>query len=278
MKISIAVFSLVLISAIVTGAQTDNIRKVDFKNFAYMAYCLGNKPQRITVKNGEYSKETQEDGYVDRFYFQVLATAFGDVTGDGRDDAIVLTVCNTGGTGNFSEGMIYSMKAGKASLIARIPGGDRAAGGLRSTRVEKGLLVVESNAEGDQGGLCCPEFVLTKKYRVVGRKLLQQGKTLREPVDRMERVGFERGKSSATLTANIPGSDSKKFVIGARAGQTLSVTVSGEYASVQLITQAEHNEDKKSFRALLPNNGDYVFEVTNGSVSEDEITVTVKIQ
>jgi len=258
-------------------AQSD-VRKVDFRNFAYMAYCLGDKPQRITVKDGEYSKEMQEDGYVDRFYFQVFATAFGDVNADGQDDAIILTVCNTGGTGNFSEGMVYSMKAGKPALVARIPGGDRAAGGLRSARVEKGLLVVESNEEGEQGGLCCPEFILTNRYKVVGGKLQQQGKTIKESVDRTERVRFDKGKSSATFTAYIPGSDSKKFVVGARAEQTLTVIVSGGYASVQLITPAEHNEDKKSFRALLPKNGDYVFEVTNASATEDEITVTVKIR
>src|SRR5215207_2576006 len=81
-------------------AQTD-IRKVDFKNFTHSAYCAGNSPQRIAVKAGEFSKETQEAGYVDRFYFKVFATAFGDVNSDGNDDAVVLTVCNTGGTGNF---------------------------------------------------------------------------------------------------------------------------------------------------------------------------------
>src|SRR5215203_4954372 len=238
MKTSLLTLLLMLLAAVGVGAQTD-IRKVNFKNFTYMAYCLGDKSQRITVKDGEYSKETKEDGYVDRFYFQVFATAFGDVNADGQDDAIVLTVCNTGGTGNFSEGMVYSMKAGKPALMARIPGGDRADGGLRSARVEKGLLVVESNEEGEQGGLCCPEFILTKKYKVVGGKLLQQGKTIKESVDRAERVSFEKGKSSATFAAHVPGRDSKKFIVGARAGQTLTVTVSGEYASVQLITSAE---------------------------------------
>ena len=108
-----------------TFAQGD-IRKVDFKNFTYSAHCLGETPQNIRVKNGEFSKETQEDGYVDRFYFQVFSVAYGDLNADGQDDAVTLTVCNTGGTGNFSEGMVYSMKAGKPSLIARIPGGDRA--------------------------------------------------------------------------------------------------------------------------------------------------------
>jgi hypothetical protein len=269
--------ALLLVSAAGVSAQTD-IHKVDFRNFTYSAYCLGNRPQNIKVKDGEFSKEKQEDGWVDRFYFTVFATTFGDVNGDGSDDAITLTLCNTGGTGNFSEGMVYTMKAGKPVVIARIPGGDRAAGGLRSAWVEKGLLVVESNEEGPEGGLCCPQFIITKKYKVVGGKLVQQGRPLKESIDRTERVRFDKGKSSATFTAYVPGSESKKFVVGARAGQTLTVTVNGERAGLRLLTPAEHNEDTKSFRALLPNNGDYTFEVTNDSATEDEFTITVTIQ
>ena len=277
MKICFVAFSVILIAAIGVVAQTD-IRKVDFKNFTYSAYCIGNRPQNIKVKDGEYSSEKQEDGWVDRFSFTVFATAFGDVNGDGSDDAITLTSCNTGGTGNFSEGMVYSMKAGKPAVIARIPGGDRADGGLRSARVEKGLLVVESNEEGPEGGLCCPQFIITRKYKVVAGKLVQQGKPLKESIDRTERVRFDPGTSSATFTAYVPGSESKKFVVGARAGQTLTVTVNGDQAGVRLLSPAEHNEDKKSFRALLPKNGDYTFEVTNDSATEDEFTITVTIK
>ena len=277
MKRFAIVISLMLLWSATVAAQGD-IRKVDFKNFTYLAHCLGETPENIKVKNGEYSKETQEDGYVDRFYFKVFSITYGDVNSDGRDEAVTLTVCNTGGTGNFSEGMVYSMKAGKPSLIARIPGGDRAYGGLRAARVERGLLVVESNEVGEQGGACCPEFILTTNYKVIGGKLQPQGKAIKEPVDRAERIKFEKGKSATTFKVFVPGSDSKKFIVGARAGQTLTVSVSGEFAGVKLITPSEHNEDKRSFRALLPNNGDYIFEVTNSSATEDEITVTVRIQ
>jgi hypothetical protein len=267
----------ILFTLTITASAQGDVRKVDFKNFTYLAHCISETPEKITVKKGEFSKETQEDGYVDRFYFQVFAVTYGDVTGDGQDDAITLTVCNTGGTGNFSEGMVYSMKSGRPTLIARIPGGDRAAGGLRAARVEGGLLVVESNEEGEMGGLCCPEFIITTRYKVVGGKLQQQGKAIKEPIDRAERIRFEKGRSSSTFKAFVPGSESKKFVVGARAGQTLTVSVSGEFAGVRLITPSEHNEDKRSFRALLPNNGDYVFEVTNASATEQEITVSVRI-
>jgi len=108
---------LTLLFSTAAFAQT-GIQKVDFKNFIYKPFCAGSDPLLVTVKNGEFSKEEQQDGYVDRFYFNVFSVTYGDLTGDRQPEAIVLTVCNTGGTGNFSEGFIYTLKTGKPLLVA----------------------------------------------------------------------------------------------------------------------------------------------------------------
>ena len=97
-------------------AQAD-IRGVDFKNFLYQPSCTdmedGKKPENIKVKNGEFERSKEMEGYTDRFYFEVRGIEYGDLTGDGKDEALILTNCNTGGTGQFTEGLIYTMKAGK---------------------------------------------------------------------------------------------------------------------------------------------------------------------
>src|SRR6476469_9156721 len=99
------VFLLISIATLgITAAAQSDIHSVDFKNFAYQPYCASEATTRIRVKNGEYSKETPQGGYVDHFYFNVMGVTYGDVTGDGQDEAVVLSVCNTGGTGNFTEG------------------------------------------------------------------------------------------------------------------------------------------------------------------------------
>lgn len=273
MRIFVTAF-LLLIPGAVFG-QGD-IRRVNFKNFTYMAHCLSEEPQKITVKNGVYSYAKQEDGYVDRFEFRIFEIKYGDVNGDRSEEAIILSVCNTGGTGNFSEGFVYSMKSGKPSLIARIPGGDRADGGLRRTYVDGGMLVVESNAMSDMGGLCCPEFVVTTKYRVAGGKLQKRSES-KAPVDAPERIRFDPGKSGATFVANVGGSDTKKFVVGARAGQTLSVSIDVDMATLRMITEARVTEGIRNFRAVLPKSGDYVFEILNESATEQDIKVNVKI-
>src|SRR5215212_2165008 len=93
----------------------NQIRKIDFKNFTYEPYCVGEEKRKITVKNGEY---TLNKGDYDRMYFTVTNVTYGDANGDQIEDAIVLTICNTGGTGQFSEGFIYGVKDGKPELLS----------------------------------------------------------------------------------------------------------------------------------------------------------------
>jgi hypothetical protein len=277
MRSFILVVSTALVCAAVAHGQT-GIRSVDFKNFTYPAYCIGEKPENITVKDGEFYREKQEDGYVDRFSFNVFDIAYGDVTGDGAEEAIVLSVCNTGGTGNFSEGYVYSMKAGKPVVIARIPGGDRAYGGLRSTRVEGGLLTVESNDVGDEGGACCPQFVVTTKYRVSAGKLIAMGQPSRKDLFPKQRVTFARGTTGATLDLTLPAGELQRYVVGARAGQVLRVSTGSPDVSVRLLEEAPVTEGVNGFSARLPRSGDYTVQIENTSSAEVTIKVNIKIQ
>jgi hypothetical protein len=271
-----ALFLLLLFAS--AGVGQSDIRRVDFKNFTYLAHCVSEKPQKITVKNGEFSEEKQEDGYVDRFYFEVFNIAYGDLNGDRQDEAIVLSVCNTGGTGNFSEGFIYAMKGGKPSLLARIPGGDRAYGGLRSTRVENGLLVVESNDVGPEGGACCPQAVITTKYKLAGSKIVRYGKPIRRDLYPIERITFVKGTSGKTFKTTIAADEGRRFVVGARAGQTLTVSIDTDKASLRFLEEADVKSGINNFVVRIPKTGDQTIEVQNDSGAELVVTVNIKIQ
>jgi len=277
MRKSVFASFVLLILTVCSVAQSD-IRAVDFKTFTYPAHCLAETPGEVTVKDGEFLEEKQMDGYVDRFYFNVFDIAYGDLTADRKDEAIVLTVCNTGGTGNFSEGFVYSIKGRKPALIARIPGGDRADGGLRSTRVENGLLVVESNETGPEGGACCPQIIVTTRYRLAAGRIVQSGKESRRQIYPKERVTFTKGTSGKTFRITIPAEEGKRFVVGARAGQTLSVSVDTDKASLRLLEEAEVKFGINNFLVVLPATGDYTIEVQNDSDSALAVTVNIKIQ
>ncbi|MEO8648589.1 MAG: hypothetical protein ABI539_05425 [Acidobacteriota bacterium] len=271
------VFVLVLVFCPAVLGQTD-IRKVDFKNFTYKAYCAGEAPENVTVKNGEFLKETPMDGYVDRFYFNIYSVNYGDLTGDGRDEAIVLTVCNTGGTGNFSEGFIYTFEAGKPKLFSRIAGGDRAYGGLRSASIANGILTIESNDPGELGASCCPESIITNQYRLRGGKLIAAAKSVTRPIYPTERVSFARGTSAKTLAIRIAPDEGKRFVVGARAGQQLFASIDSGKGSLRILEDVEASFATNSVTARLPKSGDYTVEVRNDSDGEMEFTLNIRIK
>ena len=258
-------------------SQSD-VRIVDFKNFTYEAFCASDEVEKVKVKNGEFFRETPMDGYVDRFYFKAFDFAYGDLTGDGKEDAVILTVCNTGGTGNFSEGFIFSVTGGKPALIGRIPGGDRANGGLRSARIDKGFLVVESNDVGENGGSCCPEFVITSSYRLRDGKLIEAAPSSRRELYPKERITFARGTSGKTFKVSLPAGEIKRFVVGARSGQTLKVSVDSNKASLRLLEDVETVEGINNFTARLPRSGDFAIEVQNLDDISLQVTLNVKIQ
>jgi len=272
----IAFLALVTLPAIVFGQR--DIRKVDFKNFTYSAHCISEKPSNVTVKDGEFSEEKQQDGYVDRFYFNVFDVSFGDLNADGHEEAMVLTVCNTGGTGNFSEGFIYTLRSGSPVLSARIPGGDRADGGLRKAFVEDGLLVVNSNDPGEDGGACCPQVIVTTKYRMSGDRIAKVGNETRRPVFPTERISFRRGASGKTFKTTIAADQGKRFVVAARAGQTLTVSIDTDKASLRLLEEVETKFGINNFLVRLPSTGDYTVELQNNSDAPLPVTVNIKIR
>ena len=277
MKTCLLTLALILSLCSHAAAQND-IRSVDFKNFTYDALCASDQPEAVTVTDGEFFREKQEDGYVDRFYFEVRGVAYGDLTGDGRDEAAIITVCNTGGTGNFSEGFIYTIKAGKPALTGRFPGGDRAYGGLKSATVENGLLVAENYDPGELGANCCPELVITTKYKLSGDKLSVVGKPTQRDLIPKQRVSFDRGTSGKTFTVKITAGEAQRYIVGARAGQTLKVSVRHDKALLRILGDVNVVEGINNFTAKLTTSGDHTFEVQNDSTEDFEITVNVKIQ
>jgi hypothetical protein len=271
--------AMVVVAAISSSAQ-NSVNSVDFKNFTYPAFCAGEEPEDITVRNGSFSRETvSQDGYTDRFYFEIIDIAIGDLDGDGRDEAVVLSVCNTGGTGRFSEGYVFAGgDGGNAELIDRIGGGDRAYGGLRSARISGGILSVESNDVSEEGGACCPEFIVTTRYKLDGGKLVVQGTPSSRPVYPVQRLSFARGASSTSLTLKVVKGEGRRLVVGARAGQTLTVSVNTKHLSLRLLEDADVQDGVSTLTARLPKTGDYTIEIQNYGDTDANTTVRIGIR
>lgn len=195
---------------------------IDFQSFTYYPSCAdfessGEARVPIRVAGGKF---TGDDGT----YFEVREVLHGDLTGDGQDEAVVRTVCNTGGTGWFDEGFVYGMKDGKAVLLGRIPGGDRASGGVRCVRFEDGTLKVERTGN-DSGAARGIDFVDTETWRLRDGRLEETGKSARRRLGGAARpIRFEKGKSSGRVTGKTGGADA--WALRAREGQTMTVRIS----------------------------------------------------
>lgn len=180
---------LLLASVLLPGAPgrtrpkpVHNIRQVDFKNFVYNA---DGETVRVRRGHGSYSERGDMD-----FAYSVerVQVSYGDLTGDGRDEAAVtLHYYDGGGTGAFSKGFVFTLRRGRLALLTHFEGGDRAAGGIREAAVEGGLLRVRRNEPERMNdvpvGLCCPVSVITTRYRWDGRALVQVGKPEKVEVD-----------------------------------------------------------------------------------------------
>ena len=260
-------------------AQSD-IRGVDFKNFSFYPFCAGEEAEKVTVRNGEFSSEKKMDDYVDRFFFRIFSVTYGDLNRDKKDEAIILSVCNTGGTGNFSEGYVYTLRAGKPVLLARIPGGDRAIGGLREAKVENGLLVVDRNHPELNQASCCAEYAAVSRYRLIGKKLNPIGRAVSRELYRPQRVYFRPGTSKTSLEIEVE--EIKRLLIGARSGQTLTVSFASPnreniYASL-LEGEADLTAGEDGFVARLKQSGDFVVQIQNTYKLPSKVTLTIEIK
>ena len=138
--------------------------------------------------------------------------------------------------------------------------------------------MVESNDVGENGGACCPEFVVTSRYRLRGDKLLEAAPSTSRELYPKERVTFARGTSGKTFKVSIPAGEIKRFVVGARSGQTLKVSTDNNKASLRLLEDIETVEGINNFTARLPRSGDFTIEVQNLDERALTITINVKIQ
>ncbi|MGH9760982.1 MAG: hypothetical protein ACREDR_44545, partial [Blastocatellia bacterium] len=274
-----------------TKGQSGPIRSIDFKNFTYHPSCLNPegdaKAEAIRTVDGVYSRGDATDPNSDKVYFEVRNVIYGDLSGDGQEKAVVTTLCNTGGTGQFSDGIIFGIKSGKAVQIATVGAGDRADGGIYSVRIENSLLKVERYGQ-EHSGACCPEYIETTTLRLNGTGLVEVGKATRRPYKEdqdndgqaqketgraAKPIHFERGRSSSQIKGSTVDDDN--YTIQAKAGQTMIVSVTSvrKNASVSVVgedeTPIDGDSNKTGWTGKLPYSGKYriVVHATSGTAA-----------
>jgi len=184
-------FVSVLTSAAQTKPPVADIRKVDFLNFTYnttqcsQEYGKQGIGRLVNVRNGEFKNK--------RVYFSVMSDkiAYADLTGDGKEEAIVPVDCGAMGA-NFSrsEVNVYTLENGHAALLAAT--NDKSmerdyrasytdADGYwgineNGIKANNGNLQIEVMVDGPHAQ---PKYIATLEYALTGKMLKLKAKPAR---------------------------------------------------------------------------------------------------
>jgi hypothetical protein len=124
------------------------------------------------LTDGEYEEEIVP-GAASKLIIVVYPDmhAFGDLDGDGVDDAAVVLATSGGGSGTFISLEAVINDKGTPQHVASAELGDRTK--IESVAIESGRITVEMVTHGPEDPMCCPTLEATHKYKLQGDTLVQ---------------------------------------------------------------------------------------------------------
>ncbi len=126
----------------------------------------------IQLTDGTYEGEPFVEGGASRPTVTFIEPyAFGDLNGDGVDDAVVLLVENSGGSGSFVYMAAVLNQGGKPENVDTVLLGDRAQ--VQSLTIADGQINVTMVTHGPDDPMCCPTQEAEQTYELQENKLVQ---------------------------------------------------------------------------------------------------------
>lgn len=126
---------------------------------------------RIQLTNGQATQDIAA-GSASKLTVQLADQyAFGDLNGDSLEDAAVVLISNSGGSGTFFDLAAVLNQNGRPNSVAAIQLGDRVQ--LKSISVAAGLININMITHGSSDPLCCPSLEVTQTYQLQGDQLIQ---------------------------------------------------------------------------------------------------------
>ncbi len=154
-----------------TGPQAapQGLSPEELANATYQG--IYDKPVQLT--NGKYEGEPFVEGGASRptVTFIDNPVAYGDLNGDGQDDAAVLLAENSGGSGTFVYLAAMVNQDDQPVNVATILLGDRVQ--VNSLKIENNQIVVDMVQAGPDDPMCCPTQQVVKTYELQGDQLVE---------------------------------------------------------------------------------------------------------
>ncbi len=152
-------------------APGNQLTEDQLKNAAYS----GIYEEPVTLTNGLYEGEPFVEGGAARPSVQFIdsSTVYGDLNGDGVDDAASLLVENSGGSGVFTYVGVQLNEGGQPVDAGTVWVGDRTQ--IKSMGIENGQIVMEVVTQGPDDPQCCPTQKVRKTYAVQNGQVTEVG-------------------------------------------------------------------------------------------------------
>lgn len=143
----------------------DALRNATFKDI------LG---EAVTLVDGQYEGDPFVAGGASRPTITLLpeTIAYGDLDGDGRLDAAVVLVSDSGGSGTFVYLAAVESRDGTPLNVATTLLGDRDQ--VRSLTIDDGRLLVKLLSHAADDPACCPSLETTRTFRLREGQLVDE--------------------------------------------------------------------------------------------------------
>lgn len=254
-----------------------NIEEVDFYNFEY--------PDAIVKDSISYLSFGSVDDY---FYYEyrILKVMYGDLTGDGKNEAAIFSYEHTTGTtGHFTGGYIYTLKDSMPTVLYEIEYGDRASEGVDDIEIKDNILMV-TRLTG-MGGINWPEYSYKTTFTWQDSTFIPtdcEMKTLSKPSS--ENI-LEFKSTSKEIERVVKTSDDLLYRINLVKGTKLSFIVKNDntdYSSCLVLTDSNgfvigDCEDYclSDFEIIIPNTETYYLRIILQSYWEkDKLRLKIK--
>jgi len=174
--ILLAIVSSILVAS-AAAAPKDDIRHVDFRNFAYpwsypgwsgsLEWISTSERNETRLVNGKWRDSENDAGRDDPSApfsgLTLESVSYAHLSDSSQEQAIVVLRFDTGGTQYLYFVYIYTMQGSAPKLLGYFHAGDRAASGLYQVYANGGNLVVELFDPDKRIGDCCSDgFVRTR--------------------------------------------------------------------------------------------------------------------
>ena len=173
-KYSFFILCLLISATVVAYPKCRSVGDANLRNRIYplkSSDFTQNKTEWLRVSNGRY-EDRSEPTSLAFLYLEIVDVAFGDLTGDGVEEAAVSAIYGSN-SGSFylTDTYIFGCVAGKIKLtgilkqehIEKDTGMDLQESVKNPLRIKNGVLYITHGTEGNRPS---PEFTTTFRYRI----------------------------------------------------------------------------------------------------------------